>query len=389
MLRLKRLSLAQKLVALSTATSMIALLIASLAWVADTWVSGRDLLQQEVQGLSRLIADRSNAALAFDDIHLANQNLDTLSALPNIVIACIYDRSGNLFASYYRSEGDAGECRHYAGSIVSHVNGKIIHHYEPIVVDSDVIGGLLVRSDLSRVYRQLSHAAASALLIVFLTGLIAYVVSSRLQRVISEPVLQLSDIAREVAEEHNYQVRASKQSDHELGTLVDAFNEMLETIDIQNRSLINSRDQLEKLVEKRTSELQSSNQELEAFSYSVSHDLRAPLRSINGFSQALLDDYSEVLDDSGKDYLGRVVASADRMGGLIDDLLGLSRVSRWSLKPESIDLSAMAREVADELLYGNGQTIEVDIHPGVLAYADPTLMRSVLDNLIGNAFKYS
>jgi len=199
----------------------------------------------------------------------------------------------------------------------------------------------------------------------------------------------LSTIAREVADKHNYQVRASKQSDDELGALVDAFNEMLETIDTQNRSLVNSRDQLEILVEKRTSDLQDSNKELEAFSYSVSHDLRAPLRSINGFSQALLDDYNEVLDESGQDYLRRVIASASRMGGLIDDLLSLSRVSRRSLKPEMIDMSAMAQEVVDELLCGNRQTVEVNIHSGVTAYADPTLMRSVLDNLIGNAVKYS
>jgi len=389
MLRMKQLSLAQKLIALSTVTSLIALLIASSAWVLDSWISSRESLRQEVQALSKLIADRSNAALAFDDIQLANQNLDTLSALPNIVTACIYDKDGNLFADYHRIAAPTRECALQSSSAAAPVDDSAIYLYESVMLDESVIGTMFIHSDLSRVYRQRNHAVISALLIFFLAGLAAYGISSRLQRVISAPVRELSIVAKQVADQHNYQVRAAKHSDDELGLLVDAFNEMLETIDIQNRSLTNSRDQLESLVEKRTSELQSSNKELEAFCYSVSHDLRAPLRGISGFSQILLEDYREVLDHNGKDYLNRVVSSANRMGDLIDELLSLSRVSRCALNPESINMSELTLKVVDELQQGAEHTMQIDVQPDITAYGDPTLIRSVLDNLIGNALKYS
>jgi len=390
MFRINQLPLTKKLVALSTVTSLVALLIASGAWIVDSWVSGRDSLQQEIQSLSKLIADHSNAALAFGDTQLASRNLGTLNALPNIITACIYDQDGNLFAGFHRSTPPTMECALQSDLAADYVNENAIYLYEPVMLDNSAIGGLFIHSDLSRVYTQLGRAAASTLFIIFLAGLAAYGVSSRLQRFISKPVRELSDVARQVSEQHNYQVRATKyHSDDELDALVDAFNEMLETIDIQNRSLISSRSQLEHLVEKRTSELSASNKELEAFSYSVSHDLRAPLRSINGFGQALLEDYNDTLDDNGKDFLNRVISSADRMGTLIDDLLDLSRVTRCALKPVTIDMSAMAREIADELLSETGQAMEIKIHPGITACGDPVLMRSVLDNLIGNAFKYS
>lgn len=390
MFRITQLPLAKKLVALSTITSLVALLIASGAWIIDSWISGRDTLRQEVQSLSTLIADHSNAALAFGDTKLATRNLGTLNSLPNIVTACIYDQDGNLFAAFQRSVPPTMKCALESDRAADHINDNSIHIYEPVVLDNEVIGNLFIHSDLSRVYTQLSHAAASTLAIIFLAGLVAYGVSSRLQRVISKPVRELSDVARQVSEQHNYQVRATKHhSDDELEALVDAFNEMLETIDIQNRSLINSQSQLENLVEKRTSELKRSNKELEAFSYSVSHDLRAPLRSINGFSQALLDEYNDTLDDNGKDYLTRVTSSANRMGILIDDLLNLSRVSRCTLKPVSVNLSAMSEEIVSELSSETGQSMEISIQPDITACGDPVLMRSVLDNLIGNAFKYS
>ncbi|VAW79146.1 hypothetical protein MNBD_GAMMA13-1317, partial [hydrothermal vent metagenome] len=186
-----------------------------------------------------------------------------------------------------------------------------------------------------------------------------------------------------------YSVRAIKHSDDELGKLVDSFNNMLDTIESQNRHLTNARDELEHLVSKRTTELQTSNSELEAFCYSVSHDLRAPLRSIHGFSQALLEDNEAQLDDDGKDHLTRVMRSANRMSTLIDELLNLSRVSRCELKPQPVDMSQMVKEIADELLIEPDQKISLHIQPDIQGYGDPVLIRVVLDNLVGNAAKYS
>ncbi|MDP3852766.1 response regulator [Phenylobacterium sp.] len=137
-------------------------------------------------------------------------------------------------------------------------------------------------------------------------------------------------------------------------------------------------------------ELERKNEELEAFTYSVSHDLRSPLRSIDGFSQALLEDYADKLDDKGRGYLRRVRGAAQRMGELIDDLLQLSQINRMNLTLRPVDLSALARLVAADLSSQDpGRTVEVSTSDGLVIKADAQLMRIVLENLLGNAFKFT
>ena len=163
-----------------------------------------------------------------------------------------------------------------------------------------------------------------------------------------------------------------------------------EQIAILNRQLTETNEELESRVEQRTRELEVSNQELEAFSYSVSHDLRAPLRTIDGFSLALEEDFGERLDAQGKDYISRVRNGVQRMGTLIDSLLQLSRVTRSDVQRERVDLSQLATLVFREIQAGDPER-EVNwiAQPGVMAEADPRLMRIAFENLIGNAFKFT
>ncbi len=147
---------------------------------------------------------------------------------------------------------------------------------------------------------------------------------------------------------------------------------------------------LEARVALRTRELSQANQELEAFAYSVSHDLRAPLRAIDGFSRILGEKYADRLDESGRGYLGRVRKAAARMGDLIDALLKMSRLSRGELKHETVDLSRIAVELTDELLMGEPQReVDVRIEPGLNVVGDAPLLRNLLGNLLGNAWKFS
>lgn len=143
-------------------------------------------------------------------------------------------------------------------------------------------------------------------------------------------------------------------------------------------------------LETRAALLDSVNRELEAFSYSVSHDLRAPLRSIHGFTQALAEDYSATFDTEAKQYLDRIMAAASRMGTLIDDLIELSRISRSKIVPVPVDLTAMARSIASDLVASDPKRkVEFRIAPDLAAEGDVSLVRSLLENLLGNAFKYS
>ncbi|MGE5624836.1 MAG: sensor histidine kinase [Bacillota bacterium] len=168
-----------------------------------------------------------------------------------------------------------------------------------------------------------------------------------------------------------------------------AANDVTERLRAE-RQIVEMNTNLESLVAERTRQLEIVNQELEAFSYSVSHDLRAPLRVIDGFGQALAEDYEKLLDGNGKKYLGRIRATTQRMGLLIDDLLTLARVSRRSVRREPVNLSELAAKVVAELREKDSERqVEVDIAPGMTAQADRGLVKIVLDNLLGNAWKFT
>lgn len=160
---------------------------------------------------------------------------------------------------------------------------------------------------------------------------------------------------------------------------------------IQSESeLIMHREHLEDLVVHRTEELRRSNKELESFSYSVSHDLRGPLRAIDGFSESLAEDYADQLDTTARDYLKRIRRNTDRMGQLIDDLLVLSRVTRHEINTSSVDLSQLCREVTDQFQSEHpDRQVDINIQAGIMARGDPSLLRIVLENLVSNAWKYT
>jgi len=149
-------------------------------------------------------------------------------------------------------------------------------------------------------------------------------------------------------------------------------------------------DELEDRVELRTGELKRANQELEAFSYSISHDLRAPLRAIDGFSNILLELHAKSLDENGLHYLKRIGKGAERMGDLIDDLLNLSRLTRLEMKPITVDLGRIAQLVVDDLRKSDpDRRVEIIIGDGLAATGDARLLRIALENLIGNAWKFT
>ena len=147
---------------------------------------------------------------------------------------------------------------------------------------------------------------------------------------------------------------------------------------------------LNRELQTRTVEVEAANRELEAFSYSVSHDLRAPLRSITSFSQALLEDHAGAFEDEGRDYLERVVRAGRKMADLIEDIMVLSRITRTEIIRTSVDMSGTAREITGDLLEANtGRDVELLIEPGLVAEGDPKLLRIALANLLENAWKFT
>lgn len=150
------------------------------------------------------------------------------------------------------------------------------------------------------------------------------------------------------------------------------------------------KDSLERRVLERTAELEIVNRELESFSYSVSHDLRAPLRAIDGFSRALLEDYAEQIDEVGQSYLARVCAASQTMAQLIDDLLNLARITRSEIRFESVNLSNLAREIAEKLRDSQPERlVKFSIEEKVIVTGDERLLRIALQNLFDNAWKFT
>jgi len=180
------------------------------------------------------------------------------------------------------------------------------------------------------------------------------------------------------------------QRTDEIGALSREYGSMLERLDTAYDELRHEEQRLRERVEERTRELSQSYQELETFSYTVSHDLRSPLRAMNGYGQLLLEDYGASIDEAGQHALQRICANAVRMDQLISDLLSLSRVSRQTFDNSPVDLSTMAREILDELhKLQPDRKVEIHVEDTPQVEGDPGLLRIALQNLLGNAWKYT
>jgi PAS domain S-box-containing protein len=182
--------------------------------------------------------------------------------------------------------------------------------------------------------------------------------------------------------------RVEREEDGSARVLV-AFEDVTEKKQAE-AALLRLNEELEERVRRRTWELEAANREMEAFCYSVSHDLRAPLRAIDGFAQELAQTYADQVDEQGRHYLTRVRANSQRMARLIDDLLQLSRLSRVEMKREHVDLSALAAVIIADLRQRDpGRMVKVSIEPNLLAWCDPGLLRVIMENLLDNAWKFT
>jgi len=234
--------------------------------------------------------------------------------------------------------------------------------------------------------------------ILFIIALIVSIALSFLfQQIFSKPILYLANVLNHVTKEKNFDLVVESDERNEIGVLYENFNKMVSELHNfhnelmrKNRELENHRHRLENLVQLRTLKLKRYTDELESFSYSVSHDLRSPLRAINGYCKLLTEEYQANLDQTAIDYLDRISASTCRMGNLIDDLLTLSRITRFELKRRKVDFSELCRSIiATDLFNAYYLHIKIDIQQDMVLFGDEKLLRIMMENLISNAAKYS
>jgi signal transduction histidine kinase len=374
--------------------SGIALLMACAAFIAYDRASSRQVIVSNLSIQSQIIGSNSASALLFDDPRSAATTLSALRASPNIVSAGIYKPDGRPFATYWRGRESQ------APALPPIPKGQTEAHWfryqdvvlvRSIVFQGKPIGIVSIQSDLQGLSARLHRYIVIAGIVLATSLLAALLVSSIFRRSTAGPIVHLATIAKTVSRDKDYAVRANPTGGRdELALLIDAFNEMLAEIQKRDGALQDSHAEMEKRVEDRTTQLTVANKELEAFSYSVSHDLRAPLRSIDGFSQILLDDSGDKLDEQEKRYLHRIRAATQRMGSLIEDLLNLSRVTRSQIHRGRLDLSSLARSAANDLQNAQPEReVELRIENGLETDADSGLLRIVLENLLSNAWKFT
>lgn len=343
-----------------------------------------------------ILASNSTAALTFANSEDATEILAALQAEPHIRAAGLYDEAGKLLAQY-PSDLPRGAVPAKPEVDGNRFNEEFLISFQPVVYESKRIGTLYLKSDMEAMYERFSLYGTIVAAVVVASFLLAYGLSRRFQRQISEPILALANTASAVAERGDYSVRARRTGKAEFVVLTDAFNQMLDRIHDGDRALRYSEEELRRLnseleqrVQERTRELEEANKELESFSYSVSHDLRAPLRAVDGFSRILLEDYGGKLDEDGKRVLDVICSNTQNMGRLIDDLLAFSRLGRKPIEPAPIDMRDLADDVFQQLKFGlTDQKIQFKLAPLPGTTGDPALIRQVFVNLLSNAAKYS
>jgi signal transduction histidine kinase len=397
MLRFQDLSIGQKLQRAGMAASLTALLPAAAAFVWYDIHTYRDLMVRRVVTDAQIVGVGCISPLLFDDAETASSTLAGLRAEPQIEAAGVFTRKGRLLASYEREKGAAARLTGQGPPGPQFAGGALVVAH-PVSFDGEQIGSVAIRAGMGEIQQRVVRYFGITALVLAGSLAASIMISRRAHRAIAAPILHLADTASAVSERKDYAVRAVSDSHDEIGTLVRTFNEMLGQIQEQDEELRQSRTLLERRVEERTRELETrsqelatANQELEAFSYSVSHDLRAPLRGIDGFSRALLDDYDgKVLDEQGAHYLKRVRANTQRMAELIDDLLHLSRVTRADLVRAKVDFTRLACKVSADLAAREPERhVDFRIAEGLVAYVDAHLLAIVLENLLGNAWKFT
>src|SRR6185295_3185517 len=385
-----------KLLLVVLATNAAALSITAVLMVMYDLHTFRETLQNDLSAQADVLGLAAGPALEFDDPQAAKEYLGLLRAKPNINTAAIYTSKGALFATYSATPEAHSEFPKIPEGDGYNIRGAEVTLSKRVIVNNEILGTVYFSAAYEPNRRLRDYVGILGLV---LDGSLAVTVLTfmRIQKTVTGPILDVTAVARRVMDERDFSLRAHKTTADEVGVLVDAFNSMLAEIGSRTATLEESKQslrtlnaELEQRVADRTSQLQEANKELESFSYSVSHDLRAPIRAIGGFCALLVKDHEAQLDTEARRKLGVIKGEAARMAMLIDDLLAFSRLGRKALQATALDMRELATKAYDQLRRDQGDR-KVEFRLGALptAVGDRSLFEQVWVNLLSNAVKFS
>lgn len=420
-------SVRHKVLGIVMLTTLVALIVALSAIVWDSLRNYQNTVIADMATQSELLGYMTAPALTFDDQQLAQQNLNLLRLRAKIRAAAIYDGKGHVFAMY-SVPGELERFPATPGAEGARVEGRNVIVFKSISDNGEVLGTVYLRADYEFTDRLLTLLGIAAVVSIVALG-VAFLLSIRLQRVVSDPIQAISSIAHEVVEQQDYSRRAQKMSNDEVGALVDSFNNMLAVIEHHTQDLEKSNQDiarevaerrtaqheimrlntdLEARVLDRTAQLEAINVELahakmaaeqasqakSTFLSNMSHELRTPLNAILGFTQLLKVSPTDLSPEKLDTYTSYILKAGEHLLVLINEILDLAKIESGflSLSMEPVSLSELfqgcellVRPMAEKRHITLGFTLPDDS----FVMADRTRLKQVLLNLLSNAIKYN
>lgn len=400
-------SLQGRLLGVTIVTTLVALLVALGAMVAYDLHAYHRSWVADLRSQAELLSRSSAAAVEFDDAVVAGDNLALLRLQPKVQMAAIYRAPDGIFASYV-APGELDQFPARAEPPGVRIEARHLVVVVPMVVGGGrEIGTVYLRARYELHYRILTYLGIAAGVAIIGMG-VALLLSSRLHRAVTRPILSISEVARDVMHRQDYSRRAPRLSADEVGDLADAFNGMLGEIERRAGEFMRLNEELESRVRDRTAQLERSNRELmlategaekanrakSEFLSSMSHELRTPLNAIIGFGQLLEGEVLRVEPERRREFAAHVVKAGRHLLALIDEILNLAKIEsgRLALAMEPVPLAGVAddcRTLTESMAREHGIVVCYAVDREFMVLADPVRVKQVLLNLISNAIKYN
>lgn len=412
-MKLQNLSIKRKLLLITMLTSSVALVLLSASFLIYDLASFSHFLTNDLVTQADIIGYNSAAAMAFKDEGTAAATLSALKAKEDIVAAVLYTPDGKIFAKYVRANVSHPDLpKELPKNNTSRFSASHLDVFQGVSLNDEHLGTLYLQSDMSQWSSRAKNYAIFLFLFMLASAFLALLIASRLQALISRPILRLEDTMRVVSAKRNYEVRALKFYDDEIGRLIDGFNTMLAEIQQRDAALQGANDELktrtqeledeimhrkhaqeELLTAKRAAE--DASRAKSAFLANMSHELRTPLNAIIGYSEMIQEEIQDTGQIQNVKDVQKIEFAGKHLLSLINDVLDLSKIEagKMGLHLENFDVAEMIQEMAATLqpaVAKNSNTLQLHLADGLgTMRSDITKVRQILSNLLSNACKFT